>query len=199
MFCYCFHRFLYYFDRNSINKRSNMIKNDQKWSKMIKNDQIMWKWGFKNYISEMKIDQNHSKLSFSMVSINFYTDKGNPFWPYVTLNVILCHNYDQMTWVVTGFFHVYTEKHWNLGFPMSLKSGPMSGWTPPYVIIMTWWHGVSISDTVFTSIRRGFWVVIWCQTAVSTKCIVAKDHKWTLISELSQGYLGMEITKYRLL
>ena len=46
-----------------------MIQNDQKWSKMIK---LCENGGFKNYIYEMKIDQNHSKLIFSMVSINFY-------------------------------------------------------------------------------------------------------------------------------
>ena len=47
-----------------------MIKNGPKRSEMIK---LCENRGFKNWISDTKIDQNHGKLSFSMVSIVLYT------------------------------------------------------------------------------------------------------------------------------
>ena len=40
-------------------KKSKIIENSQKWSKHVK----MW---FKKWISDIKIDQNHGKLTFSM-------------------------------------------------------------------------------------------------------------------------------------
>ena len=37
-----------------------------------KKNQIMWKCGFENWISDIKIDQNHRKFVFSMVFMDSY-------------------------------------------------------------------------------------------------------------------------------
>ena len=58
----------------TVQNRCKMIWNNQKWSKMVQNGSkwsiyvIMW---FKKWISDIKFPQNHDKLSFPILFIDF--------------------------------------------------------------------------------------------------------------------------------